>query len=376
MNGFNRRTLVFLLAGGAVLGSVVVSVAELAEVYLKNGLKLRGDVTTVGDEVVLRNAAGELRLPVADVERVVPVRPTSAPAATQPATAPSRPTPAGGDAAPASEPTADRGAPAEEPEPEALPPAPVLSERDIQRLKMLELTLDGPAEVVRVRFKRKGRRADLPEQVLEELRRRPDFEPEWEQVLRRGRAYEKLQLILRETGMKYADRIEIQSDPEVFARYRRRMLPLINRTCGRSGCHFGKTARAFRFPLGSMSSDAHAYTTFVLLDQMETRHGPLIDRTVPNESVLLGYMLPQEQNEQPHPEVGRGPPFKPALRSAEDELYTEVLDWLNYLIVPPPDYGLEYENPYGERVLVEPAAAAVGPEPTSQAAEPEAEDEE
>lgn len=329
------RCVLVAMAVAAAVWAVRAAAAELADVYLRSGLVLRGEVTRSGDEVVVRNAAGELRLAAADVARIVPV---GAPE-TAPATAP-----AGAEE--------DAEAEAEEAEEAAgaegagLAPAPPLSERDIQRLKLGELTLDGPPEPVRVRFRRRGQQKDVVSEVLAELRQRPDFKTAWAEVLGRGRPEEKLQLILRETGLKHADRLEVLNDPAAFAMFRRRVLPLVTRGCARSGCHAGTAARAFRFPVGSATGETYAYTTFVLLEQMQTRHGPLLDRASPEQSVLLAYMLPREDNPRAHPPTGRGPSFRPVLRGKDDPGYRAVADWINFLLVPRPDYGLEYRNPY------------------------------
>lgn len=335
--------LMLLLLSGAA------AQAELADVHLHDGLRLRGEVTRDGDTVILTNAAGELRLNVAEVERVIPVEPTPAEAE---------------DAATedvAEEEHEEAGA-AELPGRDGqLMPAPPLSKEDIQKLRLHELFLTGPAERVQVEFERHGREQDLSMRVLEELKKRDDFRESWEQTLTRGQPHERLQLILRETGMKYADRIKIRSDPAVFAAFRRRVLPLVHRGCARSGCHAGTAARLFRFPLGSRNSETYAYTTFVLLDQMESRHGRLIDRDVPEDSVLVRYMLPPDSIENGHPDPGRGPSFKPMVRSRTDPNYALVVEWVQSLVVPHPDYNLDYENPYAGRVQpAEPAAEEPG----------------
>ncbi len=329
MNQASRRMLSLTVACLVLLLAAAPAAAELSDVYLKNGLRLRADVTIDGDELIVRNLAGELRLPRADVERIVPV--AAPPAATPPE--------------PGLPPDQDDGQPATPVDGDFAPPPP-LSKRDIQRLKMLELTLNGDAEQVRVRFTRKGKQLDLPDQVLEEVRARPDFRPEWEQILTRGQPHERLQLILRLTGTEHADRIDIQSDPEAFAMYRQRVLPLINRGCARTGCHAGKSARVFRFPIGSGSSVRCAYTSFVLLDQMRTDDGPLLNRAKPSESVLLDYLSLPAGADRGHPVVDGGPKFKPVIHSVGDRDYQYVLEWLDFLMVPHPDYELEYHNPY------------------------------
>lgn len=348
MNGFAGRWLVVAGVCGTLWWAAVPASGELADVYLKSGLRLRGDVVATETDVIIRNAAGEVRLARAEVERIVPVSPLESQAATGPFAA------SDGEALRRHATSVATSGRAE------LPPMPPLSDEDIQRLKLRELRLDGPAEPVRVRFNRKGRQRDLPAEILEQLRRRADYRLEWEDVLGRGQPQEKLQLIVRLTGIEHADRIVIESDPGVFEDFRRRVLPMVSKGCARSGCHGGTNARLFRFPLGSVSSETYAYTSFVLLDELRTRHGPLLDRTNPEDSVLLDYLMPQERNPRAHPPVGRGPSFKAVIRDRDDRLYSTVLDWINELAVPHPDYGLEYRNPYAGRLMSEAEDKAAG----------------
>ena len=341
-----RRIVVSALVVAGALCAARLASAELADVYLKSGLKLRGEVTTVDDTVIVKNAAGEVRVPRADVERIVPVEAPASQATT----------------APVAESATQPAAAVE------LPPAPPLSDEDIQRLKIAELRLDGALENVRVRFVRKGKQRDLPADVLDELRPRPDFRPDWEETLLHGQPSEKLRLIVRTTGAEHVGRIVIENDPEVFATFRRRVLPLVERSCVRSGCHGGHTARVFRFPGGSPTSDTYAYTSFVLLDQMETEDGPLLNRDNPEASRLLDYMLPQKADERGHPPVSRGPPFQAVIRDRDDRLYTTVLNWINALRMPHPDYGLAYKDPYAGPSAVE--REGEPEEPEKQAAAP------
>lgn len=321
-----------LLALLITLGLQAGAGAELCDVYLTSGVRLRADVTVLEHEVVLRNEAGVLRLPRSAVERIIPV-PTIAtqpapevPVATQPA-----------------------------PEPTTVPvkpvvPPPLLTEEDIQRLKLHELNLSEPADAVRVQFLRGPRERPLPLEVLEEVRPRPDFEPEWERILTGGRPYEQLRLIVRLTGARHRERIVIHNDPALFDTFRRRIVPLVERGCARGGCHIGTAAQLFSFPRGG-SEEVNDYTCFVLLDQMEAADGPLLNRAHPGESALLHYLLPQEDSPHPHPPVEGGPPYKAVLRGVEDPWYQRVLSWIAALRVPRPEYGLTYENPYAGRLM-------------------------
>ncbi len=227
---------------------------------------------------------------------------------------------------------------------EGVPPPPPLSSQDILKLKLSEIALDGPPERLNVRFRRLRTARDVEDLVRQELVDAAGYDPDWVRTLERGRPHEKLQVIVKATGLKYADRVELPSHPRVFSMYRQRVLPLVTKSCVRSGCHGGNTAHAFRFPVGSQSSDGFVYTSFALLDAMETAAGPMINRALPEDSALLRYLLPAEEGRDLHPPVEDGR-LIPALRGTRDHRYQPLVDWISSLRSPHPDYELEYEFP-------------------------------
>src|SRR5262249_13058938 len=160
--------------------------------------------------------------------------------------------------------------------------------RDILRLKLYEYPLDGEPQKVGVEFPRKRGEANVEDLVAKDIHAGVEPEdPKWEQKLSKGRPPEKLQLILKTTALKYADRIDIRGDPECFSAFRRKVLPLVTQGCIKSGCHGGNATHVWRLPAGLQSGDEYAYTSFYILDQIQTPIGPMIDRTVPERSALL-----------------------------------------------------------------------------------------
>ena len=134
----------------------------------------------------------------------------------------------------------------------------------------------------------------------------------------------------------------------------------MTRGCVRSGCHGGQRAHTFRFPTGSQSSDEFLYTSFLILDQMKTSLGPMIDRASPEESALLRYMLPVEEGRQAHPPVKRRR-VTPTLRGTRDPRYRAIVEWIGSLRSPHPDYELEYEFPAWLEALSKRQRGAVPP---------------
>lgn len=383
--------------GGVAAGLVVLLLigtgptqADLADLYLKDGTRLRGDVTETETEVILRNAAGETRFPRSVVEKIEYITaPRSVDEEYRERARALQPTDLDGHFALAEwardrkrydlvrrqckyilalDPEhknarllleeaetrlteLNRPQDEEPPGPDRTPARPpgiaapaLLGERDINRLRLYELRLDGRPEEIPVRFLKARGQPDLETLVRAEIEKLPDADPDWQRTLERGRPHEKLQLIVRHTGVKFADRIEVRGDPEVFQLFRRRILPLVLKGCARSGCHSGATSQAFRFPGGSQSSDGFAYTTFLLLDQTHTSSGPLIRRDLPEQSALLGYLLPATHTDKPHPPV-KGARLNPPLRGRRDPDYEALLEWIGRLRVPHPTYELEYDFP-------------------------------
>ncbi|MBL8877787.1 MAG: hypothetical protein JNG88_01605 [Phycisphaerales bacterium] len=217
---------------------------------------------------------------------------------------------------------------------------PLLSDRDIQRLRIGELlSSDGQIERLRVSFNRKGGQRELVDEVIEELKTRTGVDPADLRVLEHGRAPDQLRVILKYTGMKHADRIEIEEDPQIFEEFRRDILPVLYNGCARSGCHGGEAAKVFRLPPRNAGrKDAATYTAFAILEALETRDGaPVINRRDPTASPLLEYLLPNTA-ESAHVNVRR---FQPVAQSNRDRQYEMFLNWIRALKSPRPDYGLE-----------------------------------
>lgn len=228
----------------------------------------------------------------------------------------------------------------------ALPPPPRISKLDMLRLKLHELPTSEPAEEVRVRFKRKRIGASILTRFAKEMRNREGYTRDWERRFRRAEPHEQLRQIVAAVGVQYADEIEVARDTEVFRGFRRNVLPLLVRSCAKTGCHGGSTARVFRFPSTARLGDEYVYGSFLILDTIETRYGPLIDRELPETSVLLGFMMSPAASSTPHPQLKqRGRKVNPVLRGEADRNYARVLAWIASLRTPRPRYELDYKMP-------------------------------
>lgn len=230
----------------------------------------------------------------------------------------------------------------------------VLNARSINRLKLYEFPMERLSTPVNVVFTRARGQPDLLDLVRTQLREKPDADPDSLPRLDRGQPYEKAQVILRETGMQHADRIQVNGEVPAFSTFRRSVLPLVLRGCGR--CHSGAGAHEPRFPSGGQSTDTFVYTTFALLNTWQSGGEPLIDRALPEESRLLKMLLPADPQAPVHPPVTDGK-LVPVLRSTRDADYSAILEWISGLRVPAPEYELEYVAPAARRTGSRPATA-------------------
>ncbi len=394
-----RRLQICGFAAGMLLAALAAAaVADVAVVVLRDGTRLRGEVSGEPNEIVVQNVAGEVRLAkrdVASVEWVDDAESLDADYARRQAIL------AQGDAAGTlalaewaagvgrrdwareqcrrvlqieaghaaatallqslgEEATTPAGAAATQPnssgpsvaaaQPE-LPAPKLLSELDIRRLKLYEYPVYDPPERLRIRISSKPAGFD----VIAAARREAaagDFDRSIRELLDSDKPHEQVAGIVAVSGAKYAEQIDISGDLPSFATFRKKILPLVRTGCATAGCHGGGNAVAFRLPSGGTGTDEYVYTTFLLLDATVTQNGPLINRDSPEESALVTYMLPRAESPHPHPPVASGR-LTPRLRGPRDPNYQMILDWVNSLRTPHPDYQLDY---LGSNAASQPAA--------------------
>lgn len=154
--------------------------------------------------------------------------------------------------------------------------------------------------------------------------------------LRKNTPLQQLLLVRGDAGAaEILKDIRVVADPLGLAEFRK-IQPLILSGCANSGCHGGPMAGRFWLHAPA-ANDATTYTNFYLLATGKApvvRQGErtavrrLIDRTNPDQSLLLQFALAGSQF--PHPVV---PNFKPIFRSAEDPRFENLRKWLNSTLV-------------------------------------------
>ena len=164
---------------------------------------------------------------------------------------------------------------------------------------------------------------------------------------RRGRTaflnldgYQKMDIIFRTKASDYYKKVSINDEPQPLQTFRQKIAGgLVGRHCG--SCHGGGKAPGLHIITERATGEEVAYTNLLILSRAKSRNLPLIDRNVPNESLLLQYGLPREEARYPHPDV-RG--FKHFFSGVDDPRFAEAVSWVNSLYRKA-NYPIEYKLP-------------------------------
>jgi hypothetical protein len=178
---------------------------------------------------------------------------------------------------------------------------------------------------------------------------------------------QKLHIMAHYTGAKYADRVEILTDPELFLEFRKHVLPQAIRGCATSGCHNSKNERAYGFKLfkDPKKVPETTYANFITLNDFIIDGNRMINRNDPSKSLLVTYMLPKSEvpAEFQHPGDVE---YRPIFQSHKHPRFQRILRWIGALKIPPEDYGV--------RLLPEPKIPDPDPDSNDDSNKPKDDD--
>ncbi len=161
--------------------------------------------------------------------------------------------------------------------------------------------------------------------------------------------------ILNDNDPKMTPDVKVLEDPASIREYRTRVQRTVMAGCAATNCH-GGTTRGGAFVLyPKAEGEAGVYTNFYILQKF-SKAAPgvapsifggggvrrLINRTQPEQSLLLQYGLPPAMTDVRHADV---PGYRPIFPSREDARYKHILTWIHSLTPVQPDYGIDYALP-------------------------------
>lgn len=217
-------------------------------------------------------------------------------------------------------------------------PKVMLDEGSINKIKVFEIDFKAnpkvsvPRNVIEDLIKEFAGKEGIPANPNEKrdfLRMKPD------DIL-------KLMFTLR--ARDFYERVQVRDDPPALAGFRQKVhRNVVINYCAAAKCHGGENAgRMFLFNKNANSTTV-VYTNFYILNQYKNKDGYMIDRDIPNKSLLLTYALPENATALPHPKV---PGWQPLFKIGEkDRIYQTSLEWIPTLYKPAPTYDVEYKTP-------------------------------
>jgi hypothetical protein len=183
---------------------------------------------------------------------------------------------------------------------------------------------------------------------------------------------EQGRMILKNGTDEMREGVRINSDPAPLMNFRRNIQKIVLTGCAAAGCH--DSASKTSFSLYTEASDEATYTNYLILQVYRTkvkdRVRLMIDRDQPDESLLSEFMLQPKIANTPHPDA---PGYTGAYRSAQDQRFKLLTQWIHGMPTVSPNYGIDLSKPPTEHAKpaapVAPAAPAA-PAPGAAAGAP------
>jgi hypothetical protein len=231
---------------------------------------------------------------------------------------------------------------------------PLMSDRDINLVKVYEVDLKDPPRIVIPR--------ETITQLIENYKADPRMPrtPEEQATLYRSSPTKVLDLMFRVRARELYEQVQVIDQPRSMRTFRDHVhRTWIVNSCATTRCHGGSEAGRLQLFNQRPSADATVYTNFIILDRYRLPDGkPLIDYNEPANSPLLQVGLPREQSSHPHPVVpgneGRGDMWRPFFRNSDDLRFQEAVTWIKSMYTPRPEYPIEYTPPTPEAITPDP----------------------
>ena len=222
-----------------------------------------------------------------------------------------------------------------------IPPEWLVTDEDIFKVRLEELTLADRG--MGVQFQNK-----VLDRFIEKRRGRGEFQNrQFEAIFRSwGRDRQTFFMLSKidrqEVAMK--DDIQIKTNTKFILDFRNKIWPAIGMHCASITCHGSPKGKGgLKLINVSGRNDKVLFSNFLILDKFSGRQ-KMIDRGTPDLSLLLQHALPREIARYKHSEKGK---FAPPLQDLDAPAYKFALAWIESLAKPHPEYRVKYVPPFG-----------------------------
>lgn len=217
----------------------------------------------------------------------------------------------------------------------ALGQFPLLTNDEINTIKVYEVDLVNPPRIVISR--------ETIDRLLTRYADHPLI-PQTRDAKEQFRALppEKiLEVMFRVRARDLYPEVRVNDNPESMKKFRDQVHSawLIN-NCATTRCHGGSAAGRLLLTNRAPNAEPNFYTNFIILNNFVTAEGrPLLNWAEPEKSSLLQMGLPRDEATIAHPEV-KG--WTPVFRSREDRRYQQAIEWMKMMYRPRPEYPVAY----------------------------------
>ncbi|MBX3357799.1 MAG: hypothetical protein KF745_05155 [Phycisphaeraceae bacterium] len=251
------------------------------------------------------------------------------------------------------------------PESRRLRDFPLLTEQQINLIKVYEVDLQNPPRLV---IKR-----ETIAKLLQQNARNPlvPVTQEGRDAIFRMASRDVLELMFRLQARDLYSEVQVLDQPESMRQFRDQIhRSWIVSSCATTACHGGSEAGRLALYPARPNSDAAVYTNFLILDRFRLSDGtPLIDYDNPERSPLLQLAVARENSIYPHVQVPQGASgrdaYRPVFRTTDEARFRQAAQWIGSMFRPRPDYPVVYPPGAG------PVPTASVPNPVPPVATPE-----
>jgi hypothetical protein len=228
-----------------------------------------------------------------------------------------------------------------------VPDFPLLTKEQINLIRVFEVDLKNPPRML-IQQDTIRRFLDKYAGTVVEGKGQVPVNPSGRALFFRMTPAEVLSWMFDLKAREFYPEVSVLENPKSFQMFRDRINRhwLIN-SCATAKCHGGEDAGRLWLYNRQQSSDAAAYTNFLILERFRLSNGqPLINYNEPSRSPLLEYGLPRDLAVNKHPEVppSRGK-WQPVFRGVEDDRFTQAAEWMKSMYPKRPDYPIDYKTP-------------------------------